>query len=132
MNASVEFCRGKGCLFPDLDCADCRAVVDAFKEYLEALKPAHNLTIEVNISNLTRYTMVVRRDQDGFATAAGKVRQNGEWVKFDDIVESAPSASCNSRYVTALEVLRDYKSIHTVATLNDFIKFCNERLNATK
>ncbi len=39
------------------------------------------------MSNLTRYTMVIRRDHDGFATVAGKVSQQGEWVKFDDIKE---------------------------------------------
>ena len=49
------------------------------------------------MSNLTRYTMVVRRDHEGFATAAGKVRQNGEWVKFDDIKELLNTAHNNAR-----------------------------------
>ena len=49
------------------------------------------------MKNLTRYTMVVRRDQEGFATAAGKVRQNGEWVKFSDIAELLQMAHNNAR-----------------------------------
>ena len=52
------------------------------------------------MSNLTRYTMVVRRDHEGFATAAGKVRQQGEWVKFEDHVESLSKA-----YNTARDVI---------------------------
>lgn len=41
----------------------------------------------MDIANLTRYTMVVRRDHDGFASPALKVRQQGEVVKFEDVKE---------------------------------------------
>lgn len=37
------------------------------------------------MANLTRYTMVVRRDENGFATPALKVRRKGEVVKFAEI-----------------------------------------------
>ena len=37
------------------------------------------------MSNFKRYTMVIRRDSEGFATPALKVRQKGEVLKFDEI-----------------------------------------------
>lgn len=40
----------------------------------------------VDIESLKRYTMVIRRDFDGFATPVGKIRAKGEWVKFDDLI----------------------------------------------
>jgi len=48
------------------------------------------------IANLKRYTMVIRRDENGFATPALKVRKQGEVVKFDELVEALPSASTNT------------------------------------
>ena len=37
------------------------------------------------MENLKRYTMVVRRDENGIATPALKIRKQGEVVKFSDI-----------------------------------------------
>lgn len=45
------------------------------------------------MSNLKRYTMVVRRDKDGFATPALKIRRKGEVVKFKDIEKYLPSST---------------------------------------
>ncbi len=39
------------------------------------------------MKNLKRYTMVIRRDKDGFATPALKIRQKGEVIKFSDVEE---------------------------------------------
>jgi hypothetical protein len=39
------------------------------------------------MSNLKRYTMVIRRDENGFATPVLKVRQKGEVLKFDEVKE---------------------------------------------
>ena len=39
------------------------------------------------MSNFKRYTMVIRRDSEGFATPALKVRQKGEVLKFDEVKE---------------------------------------------
>ncbi len=49
------------------------------------------------MANLKRYTMVVRRDENGFATPALKVRQKGDVVKFEDIKEFLSSASNNKQ-----------------------------------
>ena len=48
------------------------------------------------MANLKRYTMVVRRDEKGYASPALKIRQKGEVVKFEDIKEYLPSASHNT------------------------------------
>lgn len=39
----------------------------------------------IDITKLNRYTMVIRRDEEGTGTPTGKKRQKGEWVKFDDL-----------------------------------------------
>ncbi|MCX5638665.1 MAG: hypothetical protein NTX52_13395 [Planctomycetota bacterium] len=39
------------------------------------------------MSKFKRYTMVIRRDSEGFATPALKVRQDGEVLKFDEVKE---------------------------------------------
>ncbi len=39
------------------------------------------------MSNFKRYTMVIRRDADGFATPALKVRKEGDVLKFDEVKE---------------------------------------------
>ena len=39
------------------------------------------------MSNFKRYIMVIRRDAEGFATPALKVRQEGEVLKFDEVKE---------------------------------------------
>lgn len=51
------------------------------------------------IENLKRYTMVVRRDHEGYATPALKIRRKGEVVKFSDIEEAFRSASHNKQSV---------------------------------
>lgn len=50
------------------------------------------------MANFKRYTMVVRRDENGFATPALKVRQKGDVLKFEEVKEFLPSASSNSDY----------------------------------
>lgn len=40
-----------------------------------------------------RYTMVIRRDEEGFATPAFKVRQKGEVLKYDEVKGYLPPIS---------------------------------------
>jgi len=40
-----------------------------------------------------RYTMVIRRDENGYATPALKVRQKGDILKFDEVKELLKIAS---------------------------------------
>lgn len=54
--------------------------------------------------------MVVRRGENGEATPALKVRQQGEVVKFEDIKEFLPSISSNS-------------ASGTLPTLQEFLSF---------
>ena len=49
------------------------------------------------MKKLTRYTLVVRRDSEGFASACAKVRREGEWVKFSDVMEALTKAPNNAR-----------------------------------
>ena len=39
------------------------------------------------MANFKRYMMVIRRDENGFATPALKVRKNGDVLKFDEVKE---------------------------------------------
>lgn len=39
------------------------------------------------MSNFKRYTMVIRRDENGFAIPALKIRKEGEVLKFDEVKE---------------------------------------------
>lgn len=39
------------------------------------------------MANFKRYTMVIRRDENGFATPVLKVRQHGECLKFEEVKE---------------------------------------------
>lgn len=80
--------------------------------------------------NFKRYTMVIRRDEDGFATPALKVRQKGEILKFDEVKEFlkldantgrqyAPQMppDCNSCPASKYVCFRKYDSESCNATL---------------
>ena len=47
------------------------------------------------IENLKRYTMVIRRDRDGCAIPALKIRRKGDVCKFSELEEALRSASDN-------------------------------------
>jgi len=49
------------------------------------------------MENLKRYTMVIRRDENGIATPALKIRQKGDVVKFSDIKDVLNSTPNNDR-----------------------------------
>jgi len=59
------------------------------------------------MSNFKRYTMVIRRDSEGFATPALKVRHEGEVLKFDEVKELLQT-STNSDLMPLLRECVDY------------------------
>lgn len=59
------------------------------------------------IENLKRYTIIIRRDHDGYATPALKIRQKGEVIKFSELEEVLRSASDNNHNITYIGVYRN-------------------------
>lgn len=51
---------------------------------------------------MKRYTMVVRRDGDGLATPALKIRRKGEVVKFEDVEESHKKLKASTSLLNSL------------------------------
>jgi len=81
------------------------------------------------LANLKRYsfdTDAINEDDDVFES------RDGEWVKFADLDAALPSASNNSRYATALDVIREMKECTATIRvyLVDFENWCRQRLNA--
>jgi hypothetical protein len=54
------------------------------------------------MANFKRYTMVIRRDENGFATPALKVRKEGEVLKFDEVKELLNSSTNKLQAAIAL------------------------------
>ena len=58
------------------------------------------------MENLQRYTMVVRRDENGVATPALKRRKKGEVVKFSDIKDILNSTPDKTQPVISVHVVK--------------------------
>lgn len=82
------------------------------------------------MANLKRYCMVVRRDENGYASPALKVRKEGEVVKFEDLEEFLRT-SHNSDYAATLRVIRELRASNSNACYTvDLEQWCKLHLNA--